>query len=356
MSTEAPVQTFVQWRKEDYRLHIVPVVVGASIGFILFGITAHQFLHVFTIMHERATSYSRSWWILVILFWLNLGDTVVKFVLFVRYMQSAALDGPLLFFKPADRAIIPLTAFQGSLTVYVQLLYIYRILRIIRGMAKFNPSHERAKLVTYGCLCVAGLFIIASLVGFVLYALGEARPIINYFPRLLVPGILGLGCASVVDVILCACMVYHLRQHQSKSGFDKTNFMASKFITLTLETGLIPTLLQILELLLIIIKPRSGLWAGVGYFIAKVYVMAALVLYEASFATNMSSISHEQKNTYPSRELPRGRFRDQILVTEISVQQADAIEQSVQLETVHSSHSFQEKKGESTSSVQNYEV
>ncbi|KAH8929061.1 hypothetical protein BT69DRAFT_1346169 [Atractiella rhizophila] len=358
MSSEAPTQTFVEWRREDYRLHILPVVLGASLGFILFGITLHQFLHVFKIMHERATWYSRSWWVLMVLFWINLGDSVNKLVLFVRYMQSAALDGPLLFYKPADRTIIPVSIFQGTLTVYVQLLYTYRILRIVRGMAKFNPSHRRTKLITYGCLCVSGVLIIASGIGFIFYAIGVAKPIIDYFPGLFAPGIVGLGCASLVDVILCLCMVYHLQQHKTKSDFDKTNFMATKFIKLTLETGLAPTLIQVLELLFIVLKPRSGLWAGVGYFIGKLYVIAALVLYEASFATNMSSISHErEKNMHSSRELSRGQFRNQILVTQISVQQADAIEQSVQLENVHSPRSYREKKGEEAlSSVQSYGV
>ncbi|KAH8920759.1 hypothetical protein BT69DRAFT_1321239 [Atractiella rhizophila] len=358
MSTEPPVQTFVQWKRGDYRLHILPIVVGASISLILFGISLHMFSHVFKLMHERGTKYTRSWWVLMALFWISFGDTLNKFILFVNYMQSATLDGPLLFFKPVNRTIIATPIFQGILTVSVQLLYMYRILRIIRGMAKFKPSHHRARLITYGCLCVAGAFIIASLVGFVMAAMIETRPIVDFFPRLLVPGILALGCASTVDVILCLCMVYHLRQHKTISDFDKTSFMAKKFIKLTLETGLIPTVTQILELLLIIFKPRSGLWGAVGYSMTKVYVLAALVLYEAAFATNIASISHERGKSQPSRDNSKGRFHEQILVTETSVQQADVIEQSVQLRDVHPPRFLheKEKQEETVSSLPSFDA
>ncbi|KAH8923540.1 hypothetical protein BT69DRAFT_1350094 [Atractiella rhizophila] len=357
----APDDTFVPWEKGLYRLHILPAVVGASIGFILFGISLHQFLHVFKLMHERATSYSRSWWILMGLFWISFGDTVNKFIFYVTYMQSVALDGSHVFFIPVNRSIIPSTIFQGILTVYVQLLYIYRILRIIRGMEKFSPSHHLAKVVTYVCLCVAGALIIASLVGFFIGASVESGPIVNFFPHLLVPAILALGCASAVDVILCACMVYHLRQHKTKSDFSKTSFMATKFIKLTLETGLIPTLTQMAELLLIILKPRDGVWGAFGYFIAKLYVVAALVLYEAAFATLLPAASHERGNTQSSRERSRARFHDQIFgkVNEVSVQQSDVVEQAVQLEDVHSPRLFSEKKAETVSNfstVHSYEV
>ncbi|KAH8913541.1 hypothetical protein BT69DRAFT_1291335 [Atractiella rhizophila] len=296
------------------------------------------------------------------LFWISFGDTVNKSIFYVSYMQSVALDGPHLFFIPITRSIIPSTIFQGILTVSVQLLYIYRILRIIRGIEKFNPSHHLARLVTYVCLCVSGALIIASLVGFIIGATVESGPIVDFFPHLIVPAILALGCATGVDVILCACMVYHLQQHKIKSDFQKTSFMATRFIKLTLETGLIPTITQLVELLLIILKPRTGLWGAFGYFIAKLYVIAALVLYEAAFATKLPAASHERANTQSTRERSRAQF-DQIFaeVTEVSVQQADVIEQAVQLEDVkvHSHHMFGEKKADTISNlstVHSYEV
>ncbi|KAH8926169.1 hypothetical protein BT69DRAFT_1028342 [Atractiella rhizophila] len=354
MSSEASAQDFLQWTHAQYRLHIMPVVIGASIGFILFGVSLHQFLHVFKLMHERATTYSRSWWIIVVLFWLSFGDTLNKLILFVNYMEGATLHGILLFVRPVDPTIIPTAIFQGGLIVFVQLLYVNRILRIVRSTgAKFNPSHRQAKLLTYVCLGVAGVLIITSLVGFAWGAIVEDRPIIHYFPDLLVPGILSLGCASAVDAILCACMVYHLQQHKTKSDFDKTNFMATKFIKLTLETGLIPTVVQFLELLFIIFKPRSGWWGAVGYFIAKLYVIAALALYEAAFATDVSTIS---RGNMPPSQLSRGRFQDQILVTEMSVQHADVMEQSVQLKDVRSPQFFHEKKADPVSNAPSYEV
>ncbi|KAH8913503.1 hypothetical protein BT69DRAFT_1359052, partial [Atractiella rhizophila] len=289
-------------------------------------------------MHDRGTSYSTSWWILMALFWISFGDTVNKTVFYTSYMQSVALDGPHLFFIPITRSTIPSTIFQGILTVAVQLLYIYRILRIIRGIEKFNPSHQVAK-----CLCVAGALIIASLVGFIIGATVGSGPIADFFPHLILPAILALGCATAVDVILCACMVYHLQQHKTKSDFQKTGFMATRFIKLTLETGLIPTITQMMQLLLIILKPRTGLWGAFGYFIAKLYVTAALVLYEAAFATKLPAASHERRNAQSSRERSRAQF-DQIFakVTEVSLQQADVIEPAVQLEDirVHSHHLF----------------
>ncbi|KAH8913664.1 hypothetical protein BT69DRAFT_1344286 [Atractiella rhizophila] len=149
MSSETPDPTFVPWEKRLYQLNILPVIIGASIGFILFGISLYQFFHVFKLMHDRGTSYSTSWWILMALFWISFGDTVNKTVFYTSYMQSVALDGPHLFFIPITRSTIPSTIFQGILTVAVQLLYIYRILRIIRGIEKFNPSHQVAKFITY---------------------------------------------------------------------------------------------------------------------------------------------------------------------------------------------------------------
>ncbi|KAH8930705.1 hypothetical protein BT69DRAFT_298 [Atractiella rhizophila] len=309
--------TFVEWTKDAYHAHIFPIIIGASLGFIFFGISLHQFLHVFRLYHERSVTYSISWWILMGLFWVNLGDTINKFFSFVSYMEDAARVGPVLLLAPPVPSTLPVAVFQGTLTAYVQLLYIYRIVRISRGMPKFGSLDRTSKAITYSFLCLAGALIVTSFVGFVLYGICLTYPIDDYFPKMLVPGSLALGAASLVDIILCGLMVHHLRQHKDKSGFQKTNFMATRFIKLTLETGLIPTITQVLELLFLVIEPRTGLWAGMGYVVAKVYVVAALVLFEAALSGSINSSNQDHETTKEtarvSRELSRVRFRDQIL-------------------------------------------
>ncbi|KAH8928297.1 hypothetical protein BT69DRAFT_1346703, partial [Atractiella rhizophila] len=203
-------------------------------------------------------------------FWLNIGDTVNKYILFIQNMDTTR-TGPVFLLGHAASATVPVAIFQGIVTLYVQSIYIYRIVRLTQGMSKFNSLQRHAKVITYSCLCVAGGLMVVSLVGFIIFTKITTKPIPQWFPGLMLPGILALACASAVDVILCACMVYHLQRHKRQTNFQQTSMTATRNRKLTLETGLIPTIGQIIELLLIITRSHTGLWAGFGNTLAKVY-------------------------------------------------------------------------------------
>ncbi|KAH8916826.1 hypothetical protein BT69DRAFT_1287319 [Atractiella rhizophila] len=242
--------------------------------------------------------------------------------------------GPIFLLGHPASATVPVAIFQGIVTLLVQAIYIHRIVRLTKGMSKFHSLRRPARIVTYTLLWIAGGLMIASLVGFVMFSKVSAKPIPDWFPELRIFGILALTGASAVDAILCSCMVYHLQQHKGQSDFQQTNMTATRYIKLTLETGLIPTIGQIIELFLIVTKPKTGIWAGFGYPLAKVYVIAVLVLYEAALSGDrgFSSHSHE-RNKQSSGEIP-GRRLHGILVTETSSRREDVIEQPVLLKNM----------------------
>ncbi|KAH8921563.1 hypothetical protein BT69DRAFT_1351544 [Atractiella rhizophila] len=392
MSNASQLETqvsFVQWTRHDYQVHIYPIIIGASIGFLLFGITLQQFFSVFKLLHERQSVYSKTWWILTVLFWINLGDTITKFASFITYMQDIALVGPLLFLSPPVPATVYVAVFQGILTAYVQAIYIWRIVRITRGLSKLGSLQKNVKPITFGCLWLAGALSLACIIGFVFYGIHLTRPIVDLFPGTLVPGGIALGCASAADALLCFCMVYHLHRHRDRTVYSKTNFVAAKvsilsiveeadvsvssqFIRLTLETGLIPTITQILELIFLIVTPgnaahrlmgSNGLHnsQSINFTLShailsqptdKVYVVAALVLYEAALYPSLPSSlpkvdSSNRRDSFnqSSRDTAAraSRFRDKILVTEVSIQQEDAAEKglrvNVELENIRTTPS-----------------
>ncbi|KAH8928298.1 hypothetical protein BT69DRAFT_1316401 [Atractiella rhizophila] len=337
MSSEPAQQHFVPWTKDLYRTHIWPLMLGGTFSFILFGVTVHQFLGIFRLIDERGMKYSKSWWILMSLFWINLGDTfgfpsllctcidslemesVNKYILFIQNMDATRI-GPVFLVghaAPATRAC----------------------LSSIRSIGVPKSSHTRE-------FC-------HQLVGFLTFAKITIKPIPEWFPGLKVSGVLALACASAVDVILCACMVYHLRQHKGQTDFQQTSMTATRYIKLTLETGLIPTIGQITELVLIIVKSHTGLWAGFGYTLAKVYVVAVLVLYEAALSGGPGYSSHSyqrEKNKQGSGEISSRRFHNQILVTESSTRQEEVVEQPVQLHNIPRPSSLSQKNDHSQES------
>ncbi|KAH8916825.1 hypothetical protein BT69DRAFT_729413 [Atractiella rhizophila] len=303
-------------------------------------------------MNERGVVYSKTWWIITILFWINLGDTVNKYILFIQQMDTTR-TGPLTFSGPTFSATVPVATFQGILTIFIQAIYIHRIVRLTKGMSRFNSLHRLARIITYSCLCLAGCLMVVSIGGFVAFSRISSRPIPEWFPDLTLPGILALASASSVDVILCSCMVYHLHQHKSQSDFQQTSTTASRYIKLTVETGLLPTIGQIVDLVLIIVEPKTGIWAGFGYLVAKLYVVAVLVLYEAALSGAHGTSSND-RNKQSSGDLSGRRFHGQVLVTETFARREDVVEQPVQLQNIpQPSLRFElEKKAQSTESVE----
>lgn len=85
-----------------------------------------------------------------------------------------------------------------------------------------------------------------------------------------------LGAAAVNDIIIATCMIYYL--HRSNTGFRSTSTILSKFIRLTLETGLLCATFAILDLAFYCAFQSNNYHLAPSIPLSKLYTNSLLVV------------------------------------------------------------------------------
>jgi len=257
---------YVPYTSNEERANVFPLVVGALISFTFFGIGLVQFFFCFDRLHGRNSPQDTiAFRYLIVLFVSDIIDTVCKGQFIVDHLHNVIVGGVLgSITLPPVTFSIPTT--EGFLTCLSHSVYIYRIMKLTPGRGP--------KTWTILLFCM-----VVSVVQFA-FAIYTAtwcfKPFNTWMPTMKPPLIVWVGGAALVDVLLCTLFVYYLRRH--KSNVKETNNLITRYTLLSLETGLLPSALQILTLLLGIIVPQTPDVVVAALFLPKIYVNAVLIV------------------------------------------------------------------------------
>ncbi|KAH7907513.1 hypothetical protein BJ138DRAFT_1213541 [Hygrophoropsis aurantiaca] len=161
----------------------------------------------------------------------------------------------------------------------------------------------RIRCLKRSCL-IPTFVMMVSLLQFSMVAYGGIRdglcPTItgpgNYFnltPEIYIP--IWLGGSLICDTIITSYMVIILRQEGAKSSFQSTKSLSTKFIRLTIETGLVTTLATVMELILATALSETMWHLAVFYTISKLYANCVL-----ANLNSRKSLREDGHSTLPS--------------------------------------------------------
>lgn len=85
-----------------------------------------------------------------------------------------------------------------------------------------------------------------------------------------------LGGTALCDVILAGSMIYYL--HKSQTGFRATTTLLSKFIRITIETGLTCATFAVLDLALFLAFENNNYHLAPSIALSKIYANSLLVV------------------------------------------------------------------------------
>ncbi|KAH8921826.1 hypothetical protein BT69DRAFT_1335229 [Atractiella rhizophila] len=266
--------TFLPFTPDLYVSLLRPVVVGALINFTLFGITILQFNNVFRLLRNQENRSKLTWFLLLVLLGANLGETVSKALNLSALVSGAAEKGVLIFLGDAPPSAI----------------CVRRILNLVRRSQMGGKQLGGNLLGTYIALAIAPMFSITGLVGAVWTCIIVLdRPIPEWIPVLYLPSSFWLGGAAVADVLLCGIFTYYLLKNRRISSYGQTREMVNRWIRLTFETSLTPSILQLIHLAIWFGDIKHGYHYSVAFFIPKIYVVSVLVLYEEAMGSSSSA-------------------------------------------------------------------
>ncbi|TFY79940.1 hypothetical protein EWM64_g4070 [Hericium alpestre] len=86
--------------------------------------------------------------------------------------------------------------------------------------------------------------------------------------------IVWLMSSAVCDVLITSILVFHLRRH--KSGFSHTDDIVDRVIRLTIQTGLLTSIVAIIDVVLYLGVPKAALHLGFNMPLCKLYTNSLL--------------------------------------------------------------------------------
>ncbi|KAJ7758344.1 hypothetical protein B0H16DRAFT_1821674 [Mycena metata] len=150
----------------------------------------------------------------------------------------------------------------GIVAFVVQCFYAFRLYQLSRSW--IVPSG-----IVLGALgaCITG--IIEGITGRQSPRLNLAKLGVNLSTEFAVTTALCLVGTALIDITIAACMTYYLTK--SDTGFRRTHALATKFIRLSIETGVITALVAILTLALFFGLPGKAYYVVPGNSISTAY-------------------------------------------------------------------------------------
>jgi len=213
---------------------------------------------------------------------VDFSDTVCKGVFVTDFVANGIVKG-LASAAQTPRTVFAIAFLSGLLASMTHVFYARRIYRI-------TMTWKSRKWIWAGLIITllvsAFQFAAATWSGYI-----GLLPIERWASFNAVP-IAWLTSSSAVDVFLCFMLVYYLRSQ--KSDFQSTNDLLTRWVSITLETGLLPTLVQITDLILSQTYPTLPYHISVNFVLTKTYINCVLVLF------NTIQANRENTNRTPS--------------------------------------------------------
>ncbi|KAH8916670.1 hypothetical protein BT69DRAFT_1355456 [Atractiella rhizophila] len=259
----------IPYTTTDFKDQLLPLIIGVYFSFALFGASCLQFYYCGKLLKRSTTDEKWNWAILGVFLAFDIADTIAKSVFFAEQVKGATVKGLAAAFYPTQSSIYPLVAMGGLIPFFVHLFYIRRIVRISRNW-KFRYYVWAILVACFATSCVA--------VGFAFKSAGIGlRPAIDYFPDIKTVPIPWLAGDAAVDGTLCFLLIAYLATQ--RSDFTHTNAIVTKWIAISLETGLVPASVALADILLAIYHPDKTYHLCANFILAKVYINSVLVLF-----------------------------------------------------------------------------
>ncbi|KAH8928224.1 hypothetical protein BT69DRAFT_1346737 [Atractiella rhizophila] len=286
MSTVNDIPTVIQpipYTPELERDQVFPLLIGIYFSFTLFGISLLQAYSCYRLLGRLSLSTSKlDYFILFSFLTLDFADQIAKGQYFSDLIMNVATIGLAAAYVPGPRALMAVAVFGGLVPLAVHLYYMKRIYGLSRNWSL------RARICLYGLLGVCLLISLQAVVFAIISGRVGLRKPIEY-PRDLKRGIPipWLAGDALVDVVLCAIMSIYLLSQRAE--IKDSNDVIYRLLALTVETGLFPAAIALLDLGLAIAHPLKPWHFSPNFILGKAYINSALFLFRTTLENRAKS-------------------------------------------------------------------
>ncbi|EKM82037.1 hypothetical protein AGABI1DRAFT_105410 [Agaricus bisporus var. burnettii JB137-S8] len=223
-----------------------PMLIGTLLNVLLFGVMIAQ-------VYIYYTSYRRDRLVLkLFVFTVFLADTVnsVLDIVYI-YMCLIVHFGDTDYLKVTNWQFSSAPVLTGIIALMVQLFFAWRIQLLTRNWFLVAVV-SMLSLASAICATVITWFV-------------TVVPQFDRFQEFQGVVIGWLSCAAAADILITTILVWHLRMH--KTGFKKSDIVVDRIIRMTVQTGLVTSVVAIVDL---------SLYLGIPTLAIQFYPVQAL--------------------------------------------------------------------------------
>ncbi|KIK03367.1 hypothetical protein K443DRAFT_481095 [Laccaria amethystina LaAM-08-1] len=216
-----------------------PMLVGFTLNACLYGIMITQVYMYFTSSNKDKT------WMKCFVLFLLVADTVNTVFDFLYLYKSLIVNfGDGAFLAKADWLFATDPALTGIIASLVQLFYAWRVRVLTRSWLFLGLVFICA--ISGGVAAIVTAFEVGRIPNFVDF---------RHFKAVV---IIWLAAESVGDLLITSILVWYLiSRRKHKTGFKSSDLMIDRIIRLTVQTGLITSLVATLDLIFFLYDPAG---------------------------------------------------------------------------------------------------
>lgn len=226
-----------------------PMLIGIIFNVLLYGIMITQvYLYYTTYKRDRL-------WMKLLVLAVFVADTI-NTLFDVWYLYESVIthfDDPP-FLATANWRFATDPVMTGIIELMVQLFFSWRIWALTKNLVVVIIVVLLS--LTAGICAIVTTYEITIIPEFVRFQ--EFKNIV----------IVWLVCASAADIIITSVLVWYLRKH--KTGFKSSDLMVDRIIRVTVQTGLLTSMLAIVDLIVYLADP-TGTHLMLNFPLCKLY-------------------------------------------------------------------------------------
>ncbi|KAF8801660.1 hypothetical protein BYT27DRAFT_7245096 [Phlegmacium glaucopus] len=228
--------------------------IGLILNVLLFGINVTQ-TYLYYIHSKKDRLWIKIWVVIVFV-----ADLIQPLLCSLYLYQTLVVHfGDISRLDTANDVFAVVPTMTGITAAVVQLFFAWRIL-----------------ILTKNRYYVA-IVIVAALSGgvcaIVIAYEGKVTPEFANFRRFKLVPIIGLCSEMIADIMITSIMVWFLHKH--KSGFRRSDMMVDRIIRVTMQTGLMALIFEVLDMVFYLINP-GGTHLLMNLIMSKLYTSSFL--------------------------------------------------------------------------------
>ncbi|KAF9443895.1 hypothetical protein P691DRAFT_808166 [Macrolepiota fuliginosa MF-IS2] len=226
-----------------------PMLIGIIFNVLLYGIMIAQTYIYFTTYKKDRT------WMKIFVFAVFLADTLNTIFDLVYIYESVIIHfADIAFLQKANWRFATDPAMTGIIELMVQLFFSWRIFVLTRNWVSV--------IIVVALSITAGVCAIVTTYEIIII------PEFTKFQEFQNVVIVWLSCASAADIIITLILVRYLRSH--KTGFRGSDLMVDRIIRVSVQTGLITSMVAIVDLV-VYLADSSGTHLMLNFPLCKLY-------------------------------------------------------------------------------------